>query len=407
MRTVAQFYQDGLRGADLQPPLDLLLADASGCILAQDVTAPFDHPPTLIAGTDGYAAFASDLVGARKDRPRTLPVVAEVESAQITPGALVEGTTARIASGAPLPPGADTVVPLALTDLGVAEVNIFEVVQAGQNLRHQGEDITQGQVLLAAGTRLGPAQIAALAAVGKARVVVHPRPRVVVLSIGDELVEPGTAGQTQAVFDVNGPALASAAGEAGAETYRTQAIPDDRSRLRRTIEDQMMRADLIVTTGGLSFGAGNTVREVLGGLGSVRFEEVAAVPGHILGVGSVGDEDDRQVPIVCLPGNPVAALVSFEVYVRPILRKMMGWKKLNRPAVRARVSKGWGSPAGKRQFVPVRLTGTPTDGYQAEVLGRPDKLLLSALAASNAIAVVPEDTTRVTTGETLTCMLLD
>ena len=170
-----------------------------------------------------------------------------------------------------------------------------------------------------------------------------------------------------------------------------------------------MRADLILTTGGISYGSGDTVREVLGALGTVRFDNVAAWPGHILGVGSVGGDEagGGATPIFCLPGDPVSAQVCFEIFVRPALRHMQGWTVLNRPSVRAAVDRSWYSPRGRREFVRVRLVGDPKTGYQARVMGAPASLLLSALAESNALAVVPEDLTNVRAGDQLQCMVLD
>ena len=227
-----------------------------------------------------------------------------------------------------------------------------------------------------------------------------------ILSIGDELVEPGEQARPGTVFDANGHALSTAVADAGAQTFRVAAVPDGRQALRETIQDQLVRADLIITTGGISYGSGDTVREVLGALGTVRFDNVAAWPGHILGVGTVGDEDDAT-PIFCLPGDPVSAQVCFEVYVRPALRQMQGWTTLSRPSVQARVDRSWYSPRGRREFVRVRLTGSPRTGYQAKIMGSPAALLLSALAESNALAVVPEEVTNVRAGDALQCMVLD
>jgi len=250
--------------------------------------------------------------------------------------------------------------------------------------------------------------MALLAGVGRDRVLVHPRPRVVIISIGDEIVEPGTQARPGTVFDANGHALSTAVADAGAQTFRVAAVPDERGRLRETIEDQLVRADLVLTTGGISYGSGDTVREVLGALGTVRFDNVAAWPGHILGVGTVGGDEDRVgTPIVCLPGDPVSAQVCFEVFVRPALRHMQGWSGVNRPVVRAAIDRSWYSPRGRREFVRVRLTGSPRAGYHAAVMGTPASLLLSALADSNALAVVPEDVTTVRAGDTLQCLVLE
>lgn len=406
MRSVADFYQDCLRNADQQGPLDLLLLDSVGCVLAEDITAPSDLPAQDISACDGYAVRAADTVAA----PVILPVVGVVEAGSANASGLAPGTAVRVASGATLPVGADAVVPLDGTDQGLAQVTVARAHRTKENIRFQGEDMRSGQVIVSSGTRLGPAQIAAIAAVGRQRVLVHPRPRVVIISVGDELLENGASARPGHVFDVNGQALVAAATEAGAETYRAAIVPDDRASLRRTIDDQQMRSDLIITTGGLSHGSGNTVRDTLGALGTVRFDQVAAAPGAILGVGTVsmeGDDDAREIPIFCLPGDPVAAQVCFEVYVRPALRKMQGWKKLNRPSVAANVTQSLTSPLGIRQFVRVRISGDPTHGYQVRPLGDPDANSLSALASSNALAVIPEDVTSVAKGQSLTCMLLD
>ncbi len=406
MHSVAQFYQDCLSVAEQQPPLDMLLADAMGCILAEDVVAPFDHPIVDVAACDGYAVKAHDIAGATAG-PVSLPVTAEIASGSTQSLELFPGTAIRIGSGAPLPSDADTVIPLDSTDLGTTTVTINKHVPAGSNVRSKAEDFAAGEPVLRAGTRLGPVQIAALAAVGRARAVVHPNPRVVILSIGDELVEPGVAPHPGTVFDTNGHMLAAAANEVGVETYRVAAVPDDAGRLKNLIEDQLMRADLVITTGGLSFGSGDTVRQVLEELGNVDFERVAIRPGNMLGVGTVGEEFGRAVPVYCLPGDPVAAQVCFEVFVRPALRKMQGWTKLNRAAVRAVVDRSVTSLAGMREFIRVRLTGSPREGYTATVIGEPDALWLSALATSNALAVIPEEVTEVNAGDQVTCLLLE
>lgn len=403
MRSVAEFYQDCLASAKQQPPLDVQLADAVGCVLAEEVQAPFDLPVADVASGDGYAVIARDLEGASPDRPVKLNVLGEVRAGDVTPTVLVPGGALRIASGAPVPHGADAVVALDFTDHGVAEVSIRTAPAVGENIRRQGEDVQQGEIVLRPGMRIGARQVALLAGVGRSRVIVHPRPRVVVISIGDELTEPGREALPGTVFDANGPALTTAVADAGAETYRVPPVPDSRSVLKDTIEDQLVRADLIITTGGISYGSGDTVREVLGTLGTVRFDNVAAWPGHILGVGTVGED----IPIFCLPGDPVSAQVAFEVYVRPALRQMQGWANLARPSVQARVTRSWYSPQGRREFVRVRLVGDPRSGYEARVMGPPAALWLSALADSNALAIVPENVTEVREGDALRCLVLE
>ena len=267
MRSVADFYQDCISAVGQQPPLDVQLPDAVGCVLAEDVQAPFNLPVADLAACDGYAVAAADLEGARPDAPVVLPVTEEIRAGDIHPAALIRGRAIRIASGAPMPQGADAVLALEFSDHGVAKVSAKTQPAVGENIRRKAEDVEEGTVVLRSGTRVGARQVALLAGVGRSRVLVHPRPRVVILSIGDEIVEPGREARPGTVFDANGHALSTAIADAGAQTFRVSAVPDERSVLRETIEDQLVRADLILTTGGISYGSGDTVREVL----SARF----------------------------------------------------------------------------------------------------------------------------------------
>ncbi|MGI6785912.1 MAG: gephyrin-like molybdotransferase Glp [Gleimia sp.] len=403
MRSVANFYRDCQEAVGPQPPLDVVLPDSVGCVLAEDVVAPFDLPVADLAALDGYAVRSEDLVDANPEHAVSLIVTAELRAGDVEPMANIKGGAVRIASGAPIPTGADAVVALEHTDHGTAHVSIRHHPQPGENIRPHAQDAKAGEVVISRGTRVGSRQIALIAGVGRNRIRVHPRPRVVIISIGDEIVEPGQEARPGSVFDANGHALSTAIADAGAQTFRVAAVPDERATLRQTIEDQLVRADLIITTGGISYGSGDTVREVLGSLGTIRFDSVAAFPGHILGVGHVGDD----TPIFCLPGDPVSAQVCYEVYVRPAVRAMQGWSQLNRPTVQARVDRGWTSPMGRREFVRVKLLGNPRTGYTATVMGPPEALLLSALADSNALAVVPENVTDVRAGDALRCMVLD
>ncbi|KAE8763423.1 molybdotransferase-like divisome protein Glp [Georgenia thermotolerans] len=403
MRSVQEHLAACLAAVGPLPPLDVVLPDAVGCILAEDVVAGGDLPVADLAGLDGYAVRAADVVEARPDRPVTLHVTDELRAGQVDQLRLVGSAAVRIASGAPMPIEADAVVPVEQTDFGTAEVAVRTAVLSGENVRRRAEDLRAGEVVLPAGERVGARQVALLAAVGRGRVAVHPRPRVVIVSVGDELVEPGRPAQPGQVFDANGHALATAVQDAGAATFRVAAVPDERRALRETLEDQLVRADLVITTGGLSYGANDTVKEVLAPLGTVRFDNVAMWPGRQLGVGHIGE----GTPIFCLPGDPVSVQVAFEAFVRPALRTMAGYAELYRPSVAAEVTGGWYSPYGRREFVRAHVTGTPAEGYRAEPVGAPASLLLSALARSNAFAVVPEDVTDVRAGDRLHCLLLD
>ncbi|MDK8294551.1 molybdopterin molybdotransferase MoeA, partial [Actinomycetaceae bacterium UMB8039B] len=249
MRSVAEFYQDCLSAVAQQPPLDVQLADAVSCVLAEDVEAPFDLPVADLAARDGYAVRSEDLAGARPDNELSLRVTEEIRAGDVNPAALVPGTAIRIASGAPMPAGADSVIALEFTDHGMAQVNVRTQPAVGENIRRKAEDVEEGEIVLRKGTRVGARQVALLAGVGRSRVYVHPRPRVVILSIGDEIVEPGEKARPGTVFDANGHALSTAIADAGAQTFRVAAVPDERHVLSETIEDQLVRADLILTTG--------------------------------------------------------------------------------------------------------------------------------------------------------------
>lgn len=440
MRSVSEHLAAVLDAARPVVPLDVVLADADGCILAEDVTAPADVPPRAVAARDGYALRAAD-VGARGGPAPvpdvTLPVVDDAPVTAPVPLRLVPGATVLVAAGGPLPQGADAVVPLARTDRGRARVVVRGGADPGENVRPVGHDAAAGSVVLRSGTRLGARHLSLAAAVGRGRVRVHPAPRVVVVTVGDELVEPGRPARPGTVHDADAHALAAAVREAGATAVRVGPVGDDRNALREVLADQLVRADLLLLTGGLSDGPWDTVTDVLAPLGTVRFDQVAMTPGRRQGFGTVlpsdeealwpasgggtsalregGDDpaaDERAgrdggVPVFALPGHPVEAVVSFEVFVRPALRAMAGQHELFRPSVRAAATRSWASPRGLRQFVPATVTGSPTEGYVVAPVGDPGAPALTDLAAANALAVVGEDTTVVRAGDTLACLVLE
>ena len=402
MRTVAEHLAACLEIARPAPPLDVVLLDAVGCVLTEDVVADLDLPALDLADLDGYAVVGADLSGASGATPVTLEVRDAVRAGDMRPTRLVPGTAMLVDSGAPLPLGADAVVPWMDTDRGRIRVRVEAAVRAGENVRRRAADVAAGTTVLPQGARVSARHVALLAGIGRSRVNVRPAPRVVIIPVGDELVEPGQSRDPGDVFDANGHAMASAVADAGGRAFRVAAVPDELSALAETIEDQLVRADLVITTGGLSAGQGDTVKEVLAPLGSVRFDAVAMVPGRQLGLGTVED-----TPIFCLPGDPVTAQIAFETFVRPVLRQIAGRRNLHRSSLPASISTGWHSPPGKREFVPVRLTGSPSRGYTAVPPSPPGATRLLGLARANAIAVVPETTHTVVAGETLHCLLLD
>jgi molybdopterin molybdotransferase len=384
-------------------PIDVQLLDAQGCVLAEDVTAPWPLPPFDNSAMDGYAVRVSDIAGVDLDNPATLRVIDDVPAGYRASVGVREGTAIRIMTGAPLPEGAEAVVPVEGTDAGMPQVKVHRPVVRGQHVRRRGDDVSLGEVVATTGTVLGPREIALLAAVGRGRALVHPKPRVVVLSTGSELVEPGDPLQPGLISDSNGVSIAAAAVEAGAVAFRVGPVKDDAPMLLATLEDQLVRADLVVTTGGVSAGAYDTVKAVLSRLGSVEFTKVAMQPGMPQGHGVLGPDD---TPIFTLPGNPVSAYVSFEVFVRPVIRRLLGHADVYRPVVRAVCTETVSSPAGKRQFARALLT--VEDGrFVVRTAGGQGSHMLGGLVRANALMVVPEQITEVKAGEAVAVLRLD
>lgn len=408
MRSIQDQLQAVLAAAQPVHPLDVVLADAAGCVLAEDLHAPVSVPARPVAAHDGYAVESGAIAQVTPGRPVVLPVAHDVAPSDDEPLRLAPAHAVRVSSGGPVPVGADVVVPVGYTDRGTARVEIHRPVPAGEGIRAAGTDAREGEVVVPAGVRLGASQIGLASALGLRRLRVHPRPRVVVLPVGDELVDAGSPHESGKVHDANGPMLTTAALAVGAGAHLAAVAPDERARLREAIEDQLVRADLLIVTGGLGDGPHDTVRDVLGPLGEVRFDHVAMSPGRRLGFGTVDpDGAGPPVPVFALPGDPVAATVAFEVFVRPALRAIAGYTELFRTTVSATATQGWTVPSGLRQFVPATLTGSPATGYRVAPLGDPLRPDLGSLARANAFAVVGERATLVEPGQTVHALVLD
>jgi molybdopterin molybdotransferase len=380
-------------------PLEVGLLDAHGCVLAEDVHAPGPLPGFDNSAMDGYAVRSADV----QHVPCVLPVVGDVAAGPASSLSVQPGLSVRIMTGAMLPPGADAVVPVEHTDGGIAQVRIDRAPVPGQHVRRAGEDVQPGELVLAAGSHLGAAQVGLAAAVGRARLLVRPRPRVVVVSTGDELVEPGAQLRPGQIHDSNSVSLTAACTEAGAIAYRVGIIPDDGPRLLDALEDQLVRADLLLTSGGVSVGAYDVVKEVLLRLGTVGFHRVAMQPGMPQGFGVIGPD---RTPVFGLPGNPVSALVSFEAFVRPALRRMIGAPVVTRPVISALASTDLTSPRGKRSFLRVRLE-VQDGAYVVTPVSGAGSHLVAGLSRANAFAVVPEDVEHVAAGQPVQVMVLE
>jgi molybdopterin molybdotransferase len=385
------------------PPYDQPLLEALGLPVCENVVSPMDLPAFDNSAMDGYAVYHDDVVTATEERPVHLPVVGEMAAGQTKLFALSPGTAVRIMTGAPVPQGADAVVPVEWTDGGIAAVRIMRAPQRDEHVRHRGEDVRTGDVLLEDGTVLGPRQLGLLASVGRSQVRSRPRPRVVVMSTGAELREPGTSLSHDSIYDANSYMIAAAARSMGAIVYRVGIVSDDPSEFRDALSDQLVRADLVVTSGGVSKGAYDVVKEVLSELGTVSFGEVAMQPGKPQGFGFVGED---ATPILTLPGNPVSSYVSFEVFVVPALRRLMGRLPYRRPMVRAVCGQGFSSAPGREQYVRARFQ-IDSGGAHVQPVGGHGSHLLGDLSEANALIVVPADVTRVEPGSQVQTLVLD
>ncbi|KDN83930.1 gephyrin-like molybdotransferase Glp [Kitasatospora cheerisanensis] len=414
--SVDEHLADVLFAAAPLPPIELRLLEAQGLRLAEDVHATADLPPFDNSSMDGYALRTADTVRATDEYPSVLAVVGDIAAGAGELPKVGPGQAARIMTGAPVPPGAEAVAPVEWTDGGTgtgqaadamgaggegAEVRVLRPVAEGAFIRRRGSDVTAGDTVLESGALLGPAQLGLLAAIGRATVRVRPRPRVVVLSTGSELVQPGEETGPGRIHDSNSFTLTAAATAAGAVAYRVGGVPDEASTLRAVLEDQLGRADLIVTSGGVSVGAYDVVKEVFADYAGVDFRRLRMQPGKPQGYGRIGG--DQGVPLLALPGNPVSAYISFELFVRPVIRTMLGAPDVHRPVVRAATTAALRSPAGRRQFLRGRYH--PADGTVSPVGGEGSHLV-GALAKADCLITVPEDTTAVPAGSAVDVVLL-
>ena len=400
-------------------PVRVAIAEAQGLMCAEEVVTERPLPGFDQAAIDGYAVRSVDVasVGDSDDLDDDaefepdgvevrLPVVGEIEAGARTPSRLQPRQAARVQTGAPIPTLADAVLPLRWTDGGDSKVRVLRGVRSGAYIRRAGDDVQPGDVAVRAGAIIGAAQVGLLAAVGRERVLVHPRPRLSVMSVGGELVDINRTPGNGQVYDVNSYALAAAGRNAGAEVNRVGIVSTDPKELRETVEGQLNRAELVVIAGAVGGSAAENIVSVLSKLGEIEVSRVAMHPGSVQGFGQLGPEG---VPTFLLPANPVGALVAFEVMVRPLIRLSLGKRQPMRRVVEARTLSPISSVPGRRGYLRGQLMRDQDSGeYLVQALGAPgaSSHLLATLAEANCLVLVPSDAEQIRTGEIVSVAFL-
>ena len=383
-------------------PLEVPLLEASGCSAAFDVVAVVDVPGHAVAAIDGYCVRHSDVAFASAGAPVVLPVVADVVPGEPPEVTVQPGFGTRITAGAAIPVGTECIVPAEWTDGGVARVAVHQAPPLGANIVPAGGILAKGTVIVPAHTRLRASHLGLIAAAGSDRVAVNPRPRVVVVPVGSELVEPGHPLGPGQVSESAGALVTAALRDAGALAFRIPALPTDARMLAATIEDQLVRADLVLLVDGAGARTRAVVRDVLDRIGGVEFTDVAAEPVDVIGHGRVGPD---STPVVIIPSDPAATFVSVEMVVRPVVRRMLGLEPVHRPVVRAVLKGSVSSATDRRTFLPASLD--VEDGIYAVRAARSSDHALMATSRSNALLIIPEGVGEAAEGRTVDVVVLE
>jgi len=399
-------------------PEEKPLLDALGQVLAEDVVAEIDIPPVDNTAMDGYAVRTADVAGASREHPVRLRVIGEVAAGYVFEDEVAQGTAVRIMTGAPIPSGADAVVPFEETDepsggprhefrafeKPAPEVAVLKPALPGANIRRAAEDVARGQTVLTAGVELGPAQIGVAASLGRGIVPVIRRPLVAILSTGDELLDLGEPSAPGKIYDSNASSIAAMVLEAGGLPKRLGIASDTVEALTAKIREGL-DADMLITSAGVSRGDYDVVKDVLAREGDIDFWTVRMKPGKPLAFGAF-PSGERRVPHIGLPGNPVSSMVTFELFGRPAIFKMMGRSGWERPRVRAIAEERIVNSDGRRVFA--RAIVSERDGRRyATLTGPQGSGILTSMAYANALAVVPEEVAAIEPGQEVECLMLN
>ena len=392
MLTVEEARQRVLDAVGALEPEDVLVGDALELVLAHDAVAPHPLPRFDNSAMDGYALRAADAGAASLEEPVRLQVTGEVRAGDPGELAVTPGSAVRIMTGAPLPSGADAIVPVEETEEADGEVTVKAPAAPGRHVRPAGDDFEAGAQLVEAGTELGPGELALLASIGMSPLRARRGPRVAILVTGDELVPAESTPRPGQIRDSNSVALRALALEAGATVVPTDTVPDDRSQTLDAFSRAAELADLVISSGGVAVGRYDYVKDVIEDLGSIDMWRVAMQPGRPVVLGSIG-----HTPFLGLPGNPVSIHVGFEQFVRPAIRKMRGCRRLLRPTIGATLTETIEKPPGRLHFVRVRLTEGP-EGWSATPTGAQGSHIQSSLVDCHGVARFGLDETKLEAG---------
>lgn len=373
------------RDLSVPAPADMPVSESLGMVLAETVAADEAIPPFANTAMDGFAVRAEDTIGASKEHPVSLPVVATIAAGSVAPKPLASGEAMRIMTGAPVPEGADAIIMVELTKPAGFDVDLMAEVPVGNHIRPAGDDISKGAEILHPGTILGPGHLGVLASLGRLTVRVYRRPRVGVMSTGDELVEGPEPLQPGQIRDSNRLTLLSMAKEAGFEPVDLGLIRDNERDIERALRTGVSTCDAVITSGGVSMGDFDYVKAVLTRVGDFSWMQVAIKPAKPLVFGLLDD-----VPVFGLPGNPVSSMVSFELFARPGLRRMMGRLDADRPRYQAIAEESMKrSPDGKTHFSRVIISEDTSGQKRVKLSGGQGSHQLMAMASANGLAILP------------------
>jgi molybdopterin molybdotransferase len=400
MLSVDEARKEVLESMERLGTVEVSLEDMLGYCLAVEVNAHDNIPPFDNSAMDGYAVRAEDIVGASERKAVVLAVLGDLPAGHAPEVSVGEKQSIRIMTGAPLPGGADTVVPVESTRVDGETVHILEELPRGSHVRMAGEDVKAGETVLVPGTLLGPAEVGMLASLGYGRVSCYRRAVAGIISTGDELVSVDDELLPGKIRDSNSYTIAGMVREAGGEPLRLGSVADDAHALERIILDHLDRVDLLITSGGVSVGDYDMVKDVLGKLGEMNFWKVSMRPGKPQAFGHIGGK-----PLFGLPGNPVSVMVSFEQFVRPAILKMMGRKDLFRPHVTAVLDTPLGRKQGRAEFIRV-IVQWREGRYHARVTGPQGSGILKSMVIGNGLAILPGEVGRLQAGEEITVQLL-